>query len=64
MNNMIYLVYAIDDDMEELMGLATTEEKANKMVDYLKENFSDLCDYDIVPVYIDTLIANDKEIKF
>lgn len=63
--NKIYLVRSYNDDCGELIvGYATTEEKANKMVEKLVSVFEDAFEYEVIPVKTDMLCINDEEINF
>ena len=57
---MIYLV--LDGG---IVGYATTVEKAQQMVDKLKQEYGEeFVDYKIIPVKTDVLCIDDKIIKF
>ena len=65
----VYLVSAVDKYGEEfLQGIATTEEKANKMKEVVKEIYADkkyeILDCKIQRTWIetDTILVNDKTI--
>ena len=61
----IYLVSGYNDDCgERTLGYATTEEKANKMMEKLISVFEDTLEYEVIPVKTDMLCINDKEIYF
>ena len=60
----IYCVKLIDYDGDDfVVGYATTEEKAKKMIDIMKETdgFEDY-DYEYHWAYTDMLIINNKEV--
>ena len=67
----VYLLWLLNDDIDPLLiGVATTEDKALAMKKHSiaawgYENEED-CDYEyeIVKFKLDTLIIDDKEIKF
>lgn len=61
----IYLVRSYNDDCGELIvGYATTEEKANKMVEKLVSVFEDSFEYEVIPAETDMLFIDDEEINF
>ena len=61
----IYLVRSYNDDCGELIvGYATTEEKANKMVEKLVSVFEDAFEYEVIPAEMDMLFIDDEEINF
>ena len=61
----IYLVRSYNDDYGELIvGYATTEEKANKIVEKLISVFEDSFEYEVIPAKTDLIFINDKEISF
>ena len=61
----IYLVRTYNDDCGELfVGYATTEEKANKMVEKLVSVFEDSFEYEVISAETDFLFINDEEIEF
>lgn len=61
----IYLVRSYNDDGAELIvGFATTEEKANKMVEKLVSVFEDAFEYEVIPAETDMLFINGEEINF
>lgn len=62
----MYCVELVNYDEDNfVVGYATTEEKAKKMIDIMKETdgFEDY-DYEYHWVYVDTLIINGKVIEF
>ena len=63
--NKIYLVRSYNENCGELIvGYATTEEKANNMVEKLISVFEDSFEYEVIPAETDMLFVNDKEINF
>lgn len=63
--NKIYLVRSYNENCGELIvGHATTEEKANNMVEKLISVFEDSFEYEVIPAETDMLFVNDKEINF
>lgn len=61
----IYEIKSYNDDCGEVsVGYATSEEKANKMIERLAEVFKDAFEYEIIPVKTDTLCIDDKDINF
>ena len=63
--NKIYLIKSCNEDYGELIvGYATTEEKANKMVAKLVSVFEDTFEYEVISAQTDMLLINDEEIKF
>lgn len=63
--NKIWTVWSVNDDMDTmLVGVATTEEKAHEMRGRLEEEFEDAFEYQVCCTETDTLVIDDKEIKF
>lgn len=64
--NKIYLVrsYCEDEAIEGIVGCATTEEKAIRMVGRLALEFEDAFDYEIIPFEIDAIFIDDEKINF
>ena len=62
----IYRVELIDYDEGNLtVGYATTEEKAKKMIEVLKEvDGPDSYDYEYYWVYVDCIVIDGKDILF
>ena len=61
----IYLVWMMNDDTESiLIGVATTEEKANKMIEKSKEIFEDDFEYNVQPWEEDVIIIDDVKHEF
>ena len=64
--NKMYCVQMLNDDIGEIvMGYATTEEKAKKMIEVLSQTdgFDDY-EYEYYWVYVDTIIMNGNRIEF
>ena len=62
----IYVIEMLNDDIgETVVGYATSEPKAKKMIDFLSQTdgFEDY-EYQYYWVYIDKLIVNNKPIDF
>ena len=62
----IYVIEMLNDDIgETVMGYATSEPKAKKMIETLKntDGFEDY-EYQYYWVYIDKIIINNKPIDF
>lgn len=62
----MYCVHMLNDDIgETVIGYATTEEKAKKMIDFLSQTdgFEDY-EYEYYWVYVDTIIMNGNRIEF
>ena len=62
----IYCVQMINDDIGEVvMGYATTEDKAKKMIEVIQktDGFEDY-EYEYYYVHVDMLIINNKMIEF
>jgi hypothetical protein len=53
-----------DDSDPVLVCIATTEDKANAMIETAKSVFEDAFEYDIYPMKTNTTTINDKEITF
>ena len=69
--NKIYLIQCSNDEEEFIAGYATTEEKANKMKEYLEGTLNEdvedeytAFEYTIIPTETNQLIINYKEINF
>ena len=64
MNN-IYLVWMTNEDIEPMIiGVATTEEKAKKMIEKSKETFEDAFEYNIQPWKEDVITIDDVKHEF
>ena len=64
--NKMYCVQMLNDDIGEIvMGYATTEEKAKKMIEVLSQTdgFDDY-EYEYYWLYVDTIIMNGNRIEF
>lgn len=64
--NKMYCVQMFNDDMgEAIMGYTTTEEKAKKMIDVLRQTdgFEDY-EYEYYWFYVDSIIINGNKIEF
>lgn len=62
----MYVIQMLNDDIgETVMGYATTEEKAKKIIKTLQQTdgFEDY-EYEYYWVYVDKLIINDQPIEF
>ena len=62
----MYCVQMFTDDMgEAIMGYTTTEEKAKKMIDVLRQTdgFEDY-EYEYYWFYVDSIIINGNKIEF
>lgn len=63
--NTVYTIWSKSEDMESiLLGIATTKEKAYKMIEKLYEVFEDAFEYVIYDIEMDKLGINDEEIAF
>ena len=64
--NEVWVVWASCDDMPEtkLAGIASKEEKANKMVKKLREVFEDAFEYEVQKCSVDSFVLNDVEVFF
>ena len=61
----VYLVQMYCDDTgEAIAGYATTEEKANEMVEKLEEVFEDAFEYEVIPVEANMLFIDGEEFNF
>lgn len=61
----VFYVKGSSDDVEEFdCGIASTEEKAKKMIQKLEEEFEDAFEYRYYEQTLDTLCINDVEIQF
>lgn len=64
--NKMYCVRMLSDDIgDSIMGYATTEEKAKKMIDFLSQTdgFEDYV-YEYYWVYTDCIFLNGSKIEF
>ena len=64
--NKMYCVQLLNDDIGEfVIGYASTEEKAKKMIETLKktDGFEDY-EYEYYWVYVDAIIMNGNRIEF
>ena len=64
--NKMYCVQLLNDDIGEfVIGYASTEEKAKKMIETLKQadGFEDY-EYEYYWVYVDTIIMDGNRIEF
>lgn len=64
--NKMYCVQMFNDDIgETVLGYATTEEKAKKMIEVLSQTdgFEDY-EYEYYWVYVDAIIMNGNKIEF
>lgn len=62
----MYCVELINDDTENLViGYATTEEKAKKMIENMKstDGFEDY-EYEYYWIYVDCIVINNEKIEF
>ena len=65
MNDTVYCVWMYSDDSDPvLVCIATTEDKANAMIETAKSVFEDAFEYHIYPMKTNTTIIDDKEITF
>lgn len=61
----VYGIWCKNDDMDALLvGIATSEKKANDMIYTLKKEFEDEFEYTVVKEKLDTLCINGKEVAF
>lgn len=61
----LWLLWISNDNVEPLLvGAATSEKNAALMKQRLIDEFGDIAEYSITNIMSDTLIINDKEIKF
>ena len=61
----VYSIWCKNDDMDDLLiGIATSEGKANEMIAAMEKEFEDTFNYSIVKEKLDTLCINNKEIMF
>ena len=61
----VYGIWCKNDDMDALLvGIATSEKKANDMIFALKKEFEDKLEYTVVKEKLDTLCINNKEVVF
>lgn len=61
----IYLVKSYSDNCGELVvGFATTEEKANKMVEKLVSVFDNVFEYEVISAETDMLFIDGEEVNF
>lgn len=63
--NKIYLVRCYNDNKEEFIaGCATTKEKADRMVETVKEIFEDDFQYEVITMATNMLLVDDKKVSF
>lgn len=61
----IYLVWMMNDDTEPILtGVATTEEKAKKMIEKSKEIFEDAFEYNVQSWEEDVITIDDVKHEF
>lgn len=62
-NPKIYCVRMYDDEIDMIVGYATTKAKAQKMIDILENTDGfESCQYEYYAVFLDTLEINDKPV--
>lgn len=66
MKNKVYLIWLINDDVDPMVvGIATSEDKANSMRDKLASTDGfEFNDYEIIEMNADTVIIDDVEYRF
>ena len=63
--NDLWTVWSTNDDMEPLLvGIATSEEKAYKMREKIKEEFEDAFEVQVCKMPVNTLTIDEKAIHF
>jgi len=61
----VFEVWLRSDDFDDLLvGIGTTEEKANEMRKYSEEEMGDGFKYEIIPSVVDQIIINDQPKNF
>ena len=60
----MYVVRMFDDEVDMVIGYASTKDKAKKMIDIMKEidGYDGCFEYEYHKVFVDTLIINDEKI--
>ena len=60
----MYCVRMLSDEVDMIVGYATTESKAQKMIDIMHEadGFESCYEYEYYEVFVDMLIINGKKV--
>lgn len=62
----MYCVRMYSDEVDMIVGYASTEEKAKQMIEFMEclDGYEDCYSYEYYLVYIDAIIVNNKKVEF